>query len=249
MRPRPSKANECGTEVPGSARCDEAVILVPGLLGSELADGDGLVWGLRPQLLARQLRTGEIAKRLRCRANDGVYATAVLRKPGYLPGLFGIDPYTPMLTALRQDICVHPDAVRGFAYDWRRSIEDAARGLATAAEELSASWRRHPAGRSDARVNLVCHSMGGLVARYFTDVLGGHVITHRVITLGTPFFGSVKSASSAVHGPRSSVRAAITDGAGDGADDAGVLRAGTAIQVCGRQGGTQAAHGAGLCWI
>ncbi|MFD0575203.1 lipase family alpha/beta hydrolase [Dactylosporangium darangshiense] len=41
---------------------------------------------------------------------------------------------------------------------------------------------------------LVAHSMGGLVARWFTEQLHGDGETRYTVTLGTPFYGSAKAA-------------------------------------------------------
>jgi hypothetical protein len=46
----------------------------------------------------------------------------------------------------------------------------------------------------DAQVIHICHSMGGLIARYYLDVLGGHATARRLITIGTPHQGAVKAA-------------------------------------------------------
>jgi pimeloyl-ACP methyl ester carboxylesterase len=40
------------------------------------------------------------------------------------------------------------------------------------------------------KVHLVCHSLGGLVARYYIQVLGGHEHVHTCVTLGTPHQGT-----------------------------------------------------------
>jgi triacylglycerol lipase len=68
------------------------------------------------------------------------------------------------------------------AYDYpsSRGIEQAARGLR---EYL----RRHVRG---GRVDLVCHSLGGLVARVYLEQLGGARRVDRCITLGTPHQGT-----------------------------------------------------------
>jgi triacylglycerol esterase/lipase EstA (alpha/beta hydrolase family) len=43
----------------------------------------------------------------------------------------------------------------------------------------------------DARVVLICHSMGGLVARHYLEVLGGYKDAKALITFGTPHRGSI----------------------------------------------------------
>lgn len=41
-----------------------------------------------------------------------------------------------------------------------------------------------------SRVDLVCHSAGGLVARYYLMFLGGNKVVENVVTLGTPHQGT-----------------------------------------------------------
>jgi hypothetical protein len=170
-------------------------------MGSELVDADGmLLWGLRPRLLARQLTHGDLLRRLRVTPDDNVRASALVRTPALIPGLGSLDPYTPLVLALRNDILNHPDALLEFPYDWRRSISDSATKLAGAAEMHLKSWRNHARGHPEARLWLVCHSLGGLVARYFTEILEGRQITHETITLGTPHYGSLDALAALANG-------------------------------------------------
>jgi len=81
-----------------------------------------------------------------------------------------------------------------FPYDWRLSVEHNAGELAKLVVWHLSRWRAHPSGSADAKVVLVAHSMGGLVARYFTHVLGGASDVRTTVTLGTPYHGSVKAA-------------------------------------------------------
>lgn len=186
-----------------SARTQDAVILVPGIMGSELVDASGeVVWGLRPSLLFRQLLSGNVLARLRLppgAPDDGIRPSRLLQVPAYLPLLEGVEPYSELARILRQ-VTFHPDAVLEFPYDWRRSIAYNARLLASRARAHLEAWaERYRAlpdsdpARPDPKLTLVCHSMGGLIARYFTEVLDGRDITRRVVTLGTPFAGSLKA--------------------------------------------------------
>ncbi len=45
----------------------------------------------------------------------------------------------------------------------------------------------------------VCHSKGGLVARWFLEMLGGHDFTRTSITIGTPYRGSINTLNAIVN--------------------------------------------------
>jgi pimeloyl-ACP methyl ester carboxylesterase len=70
--------------------------------------------------------------------------------------------------------------VLGFDYRSSGGIERAARELR---DFLKFSVR-------GGRIDLVCHSLGGLVARVYLEQLGGHRRVDRCITLGTPHRGT-----------------------------------------------------------
>jgi pimeloyl-ACP methyl ester carboxylesterase len=68
-----------------------------------------------------------------------------------------------------------------FNYPTRGSIEAMALHLA----------RRLARDVRGGRIDLVCHSLGGLVARYYLQELGGDRRVDRLITLGTPHHGTL----------------------------------------------------------
>jgi pimeloyl-ACP methyl ester carboxylesterase len=181
----------------------DAVLLVPGIMGSELVDVHGtVVWGLNVRALGEAWATGrmdglmvtddDLAGRPRLRPSR------LLRVPAFLPGLHGLEPYTAMLNRLSGEIAIDPRAVGEFPYDWRLSIEHNGKLLAERCSEHLDNWRAvaASAGHADpaeARIVLVAHSMGGLVARYATEVENARPLVRRIVTLGTPYFGSVKA--------------------------------------------------------
>lgn len=181
----------------------DAVIYLPGIMGSELVDADGkVVWGMRPRLLARQALFHDVMERLKPAPGDRIRASRPVQLPVSLPLLSGIEPYTQLEHRLRATT-LRPEAVLPFAYDWRRSVADAAAALAPVARGHLAEWRQRFSflpdderkGRPEPRLTLVGHSMGGLVASWFATVLrdqGGDDV-RRVITLGTPFAGAVNA--------------------------------------------------------
>jgi hypothetical protein len=85
-----------------------------------------------------------------------------------------------------------PTQVVEFAYDWRLSNRVSANLLDRFVTSALSAWQARTAN-PHARVVFVCHSMGGLIVRYYLEVLGARDIARRVITIGTPYSGSVKS--------------------------------------------------------
>ncbi|HEY9376238.1 MAG TPA: alpha/beta fold hydrolase [Jiangellaceae bacterium] len=62
--------------------------------------------------------------------------------------------------------------------------------LRTLAARLGAEVGRVCNRTGYERVNVVAHSMGGLVARYYVQRLGGHAKVRTLVTLGTPHAGT-----------------------------------------------------------
>src|SRR5262245_43468345 len=116
------------------------------------------------------------------------------------PGLWTIDGYTKVAERLRQRLRLSPGAnYYELPYDWRRDNRVAARTL----QRDSAQWLRlRRATHPDAKLVLVAHSMGGLVARYYLEVLGGWRDTRKLITFGTPYRGSLNAVDFVANGIR-----------------------------------------------
>ncbi len=193
----------------------DAVVVVPGIMGSALRDTttgryvwrphDPLWWGgwlrddgIRPLHLDEDERSGKYGR---------VEATELLRAPGWAPVLKGFEPYKALLAAVERTVA-DPKAVLEFPYDWRLPVAVNGELLAEAAHRHLAQWRAsedhdrarrcHPDGR-EARLVFVAHSMGGLVTRaaFAHAASQGSDLTpetRAVVTLGTPFLGSAKAA-------------------------------------------------------
>jgi len=63
--------------------------------------------------------------------------------------------------------------VYAVGYNWLRSIQDAAAVLQKRVQQIIAHYARLPYRCKCSKVILVTHSMGGLVARYYSEVNGG----------------------------------------------------------------------------
>lgn len=192
----------------------DVVVLLPGIGGSVLAKDGKDVWAPAPAaVLSGLLSFGRSLKNLVVKDDDwqatdlgdGVNATRLVDAAHIIPGLWKIDVYSEIETFLLATF----DLTRGanyfpFPYDWRRDNRASAVRLQRKCREWLASWRTKP-GHSDAQLVLVCHSMGGLVARYFVEALGGWRDTKAVVTYGTPFYGSLNAVDFLVNGFRKSL--------------------------------------------
>lgn len=176
----------------------EVLIFVPGILGSELVDDEGLVWpgNLKDgvfgfsrarfeRLLAADLRTGGVIRKVagtfdvygswlrsfeRLRSRES--GTALFTEAGELPTLLTVP------------------------YDWRRSVEDASAILACAVE------RAMTLHGSDVAIHIAAHSMGGLVARHMLqsglfEARNGHDRIASLLTFGTPNKGAAMALAAA----------------------------------------------------
>lgn len=198
---------------PGPGITQDAVVIVPGIMGSELYDTEAhrTVWGLSgvSWLLRAWTRPGGLeGLRLTEAEREGrssrIRPTQLMRHSSWTPYLKGLEPYTALIASVHGCVA-DPAAILEFPYDWRLPVVTNARLLADAARRHLTAWQEHPAhqrarlARVDerpARLVFVAHSMGGLVTQAALDPLFDSDLardTRAVITLGTPFYGAVKA--------------------------------------------------------
>ena len=130
---------------------------------------------------------------------DGIIATGVINDFRIIPGFMGIAGYDSLISKLRHRNGLLADQVIGFPYDWRLSNRVNGRLLAQFLDDKVSRWRASQ-GRSDLRAVLVCHSMGGLVARWCVEQENGHELVSRTITIGTPYKGAGIALEALVNG-------------------------------------------------
>src|SRR5215210_4535055 len=196
------------------------IIIVPGMLGSRLVNRrtGAKVWPrAHPKEDELSLPTSPDLKKNR----DDVVAADVVEtaKLGFpIPEIKVYEELTETLAThagyKRGDIDNPPpggdrDTFYLFAYDWRRDNVETAQLLA---EKIARLKQR--LGRPDLRFNLIAHSMGGLVARYYMmyggeDVLGraGAKVTwagapsiDKLVLVGVPNEGTMEAVRALVEG-------------------------------------------------
>lgn len=190
-------------------------VIVPGILGSELRRRDGThVW----LNLGNVFGSHDLSLPLRLplsASRDDLVPGGLLGFDAVLPRLFGFEEYADLLRLLREagfrEVDEnHPVATyRICTYDWRRDLVESARRLDAVLGELAE--RR---GDPQARFNLVGHSMGGLVARYYLRFgtaepdedapvtwAGARRIRH-LLLVATPNAGGIPALDTLLHGTR-----------------------------------------------
>jgi pimeloyl-ACP methyl ester carboxylesterase len=164
--------------LPSLAQSTTPVVFIPGFGGSYLCEKSGnkaRVWPAKMDV--RKIR---LPMDISLDTNGLEHeACGVVREPIRLGAFRVSDVYGNFVDHLQHQMA---DGIKvlEFSYDWRLSVEYNARQLRTRLD-------RELPGRT---VDIVAHSFGGLVARYFIQNLGGEDRVRQLITMGTPHRGS-----------------------------------------------------------
>lgn len=197
------------------------IIVIPGALGSQLVDQKTgrVIW---PSADTNKEDDLDLPISANLSENtDGLIASRIVDTTKLSILLPEIRVYRDLLRALEGVAGYRPgsidqppadgatDTFYVFSYDWRRDNAENARLLATKIDRLKSEL-----GRPDLRFNILAHSMGGLIARYYAmygdrdldalpadgaDWRGGANI-HRLLLVGTPNRGVMDALRSLVEG-------------------------------------------------
>ncbi len=187
------------------AASEHLLVVLPGITGSALQKNGADVWGLNAGSILNGLRTGgESIESLALGVDkgldlgDGVSVAGLVDTLHLVPGLWKIDGYTALQKMLRKRFVKGKDEnYLPFAYDWRRDNAIIAEKLKIAVNDKLKKWRETS---PNAKLILIAHSMGGLVCRYYLEVLGGWRETKALITFGTPYRGSMNAVRALENG-------------------------------------------------
>lgn len=190
-------------------RFPDVVVLLPGVSGSALAKNGREIWGLSAGTLwGAASSLGNTIRELKLENDDpsvddlgdGITATRLIPDLHIIPGLWKIDGYSKTKASLLRRAGLEGNKnYFDFPYDWRRDNRVAARRLGEAARGWLKAWRT-TSGNDKAKLVLIGHSMGGIVARYFLEVLEGWRDTRSLITFGTPYRGSLNAVGYLANG-------------------------------------------------
>jgi pimeloyl-ACP methyl ester carboxylesterase len=175
-------------------------IVVPGITASCLQDEYPL-----PSETVWSLLTKDY-ERIALHPNDLRYE--VIEPARVRPGQIFEVAYHEIVAELRHNLRQREDEpvpVYPFGYDWRMPLEVVEKGLARFVDEVIARTKllRHYAaeGYADApKVNLIGHSMGGLIITGYLQSAGQLAPVDKVVTLATPFQGSFEAVLKIITG-------------------------------------------------
>ena len=148
---------------------DYPVVIVPGLMGSTLYEdlGGVIMWPVPDSLAVLDLALDNTGNsEIDISAPDGGFGTLAM--------------YFPLAVSLSYKF--GSEDVYFFSYDWRLDINDSVGKLQDFIEDIDSP-----------KVNIVTHSMGGLVsARYMTENNNVEKV-NKYISIATPYLGSTKA--------------------------------------------------------
>ena len=206
------------------------VIVIPGVLGSRLvADADSAaVWGeWRPgfkdpgtgtgaTLIGLPMALGQPLDQLRSLSRVdgtlGVVRGSVVGVPvqinayGSVMSALGVESHTDTFSAVHEARTNMGAAAFEYSYDWRRSLDESAIDFKAFLQRVTRFLQVQRQSTEPIRFDVVAHSMGGLLLRYFLQ-FGGQLLPYdgggprlnwegsayidKAIILGTPNAGSL----------------------------------------------------------
>lgn len=189
---------------------DDLVVVLPGIMGSTLIKDGREVWSPSAGSVVRTvLSFGNSVRELTIPPGigdgdpaDGVRAGRLMPDLHVVPGLWSVNVgYDRLLARLRAIVRgADSHSGRGGApnvlpvpYDWRLSNRENGRRLKRIVEPALERLRAQGGRFAGAGITFVCHSMGGLVARWYVEQEGGWEVTRKVVTIGTPHRGAMNA--------------------------------------------------------
>lgn len=166
------------------------VLIIPGIAGSELKNGEDLIWAdlgqmflnVNDQFLSENLGLDESGNSLNT-INVGDAIESI--DDEIITGLPIINTFLSLRSDLVDDGYVLNQNLFYFPYDWRLDLNNTASILADKINEIKSQTGAE-------KINIVAHSMGGLLIKEYARQYGKESID-KLIFVGTPHLGAPKA--------------------------------------------------------
>ena len=197
------------------------IVLLPGITGSVLQKDGKDLWGASAKAIFKIIKSGgKNLQALKLQGKDsggdyygdGIKADRLVDDAQLIPGLVKIlDGYSQTSKLITDNFDVTEGDIYSddknleanfyhFPYDWRRDNSINAELLQRLINIRLEAWRKKSDEHKDAKVILLAHSMGGLISRYYLEVLGGWQDAKALFTFGTPYRGSLNAVNFIANG-------------------------------------------------
>jgi pSer/pThr/pTyr-binding forkhead associated (FHA) protein len=174
---KPDDLTIMDARAPLSALPRPPVVVVPGVMGSQLWLGSERVWPNVRLLLSN-------SELLRWPGKAPLEARGILDEVVVVPNFVKLEQYGRLCDYLEEALGYERGRdLLEFAYDWRQDVRVSARQLAATIDQLNPG----------APITLIAHSLGCMVSRYYVECAGGKRKVGRLLLLGGPHLGTPKS--------------------------------------------------------
>ncbi|WP_019499149.1 lipase/acyltransferase domain-containing protein [Pseudanabaena sp. PCC 6802] len=201
----------------------DIIVILPGIMGSVLQKDGTDLWNVSGQVMWQIVKSlGNRLKDLKLEGDDpnggdigdGIKPTRLISDTYMIPGFGGFWKIVDGYNRTSDQITKNFEVIEGniyddledkaanfyhFPYDWRRDNRANAHILKSLLDKRLKRWREY-SGHNDAKVILLAHSMGGLISRYYLEVLGGWQECKALFTFGTPYRGSLNAVNILANG-------------------------------------------------
>lgn len=177
----------------------DPVIIIPGIVGSELYNEEDLIW---PDLLemAKDLNDQFITENLNLNEQGNsikpIIVSDAIKRILNVPVL-NVNIFEDLETELKENNYKNDQSLFFFPYDWRLDLDDTKELLKEKIEAVKAETGKE-------KVNIVAHSMGGLLTKAYIEAYGEGSID-KLIFVGTPHLGAPKAGKVLLEGDRFSI--------------------------------------------
>lgn len=167
---------------PALAEPSRPAIIVPGILGSKLCDGDQVVWG--SALSFKNFYKLDLLDE----RNGHIKPCGIIDSISVLGPFWKIDAYGPLISHLNSLNYEKDKNLFLFDYDWRLDNRTNAKRLKELYDRIDAP-----------EIDIIAHSMGGIIASIFVKQYPSTRV-RKIMFLGTPFLGSMNTMSMLLDG-------------------------------------------------
>ena len=177
------------------------VLIVPGIMGTELWNGDDFIWpnlgrmftDNNDEFLTENLSLDENGNSIK-----NIEAKKVIEKMS--AGPFSVNVFQNLLSLLQTEDYKQDQNDQNlfyFPYDWRLDLNQTKNLLN---QEIEAIKLR----TGSSKVDIIAHSMGGLLVKSYLNSYGNNSI-NKLIFVGTPHLGAPKAAKVLLEGDKFSI--------------------------------------------